>query len=219
VLALGKGEAKDDLLALRRRILEEHAPGARLVELADPERDRTPDDYDTTVRDWHAARAGLISTALRHEVGEDGVAAMLVWGDPSLYDSTLRIVEQLTVPVRSEVIPGITSVQALTAAHGIVLNQVGRPVLITTGRLLAQGWPAGVDDVVVMLDADCSWQGLDEPLDLWWGAYLGSADEVLVAGDAHERLGEIRALRADLRARKGWIMDVTLLRRRVSPSG
>ena len=28
----------------------------RIVEVPDPARDRTSDDYDTAVQDWHAAR-------------------------------------------------------------------------------------------------------------------------------------------------------------------
>ena len=57
------------------------------------------------------------------------VGGFLVWGDPMLYDSTLRILERLSVEV--EVIPGITAIQALAARHKIALNRIGEPVLIT----------------------------------------------------------------------------------------
>jgi precorrin-6A synthase len=48
--------------------------------------------------------------------GEDECGAFLVWGDPSLYDSTLRIIDQLiargAVTFEYEVIPGISAIQA-----------------------------------------------------------------------------------------------------------
>ncbi len=109
-------------------------------------------------------------------------------------------------------VPGITSVQALTAAHRILLNRIGADVAITTGRNLADGvLPA--DSTVVMLDGDPAFDHLDPELTIYWGAYLGSPDEILLAG----RLGtvgpEIRRLRAEARARHGWIMDTYLLRK------
>ncbi|HLH14992.1 MAG TPA: SAM-dependent methyltransferase, partial [Solirubrobacteraceae bacterium] len=113
-----------------------------------------------------------------------------------------------------EVIPGITSVQALAARHRTTLNRVGRPVQITTGRRLAAGFPAGVDEVVVMLDADCAFLELsDEDLEIHWGAYVGMDDEILVSGTVREVGGEIARLRSEARERKGWIMDSYLLRR------
>ncbi len=49
--------------------------------------------------------------------GECG--AFLVWGDPTLYDSTIRIIEVIASSGRHslgyEVIPGISSAQALAA--------------------------------------------------------------------------------------------------------
>ena len=59
---------------------------------------------------------------------------------------------------------------------------------ITTGRRLARdGWPEGVDDLVVMLDADCSFDAIDpDGIEIYWGAYLGTPDELLVAGPLGE---------------------------------
>ena len=54
----------------------------------------------------------------------------------------------------------------------------------------------------------------DTDLEIWWGAYLGSANEILVSGRLEAVKDEILAKRADARARHGWIMDVYLLRRR-----
>ena len=90
---IDKGDAKSGLNAARDEILRRHvtSPGYRVVDIPEPPRDRSPDDYQGAVRDWHEARAELIETAIADELGEDGVGAFLVWGDPSLYDSTLQI--------------------------------------------------------------------------------------------------------------------------------
>ena len=109
-------------------------------------------------------------------------------------------------------IPGISSVSALAAKHRVPLNRVGRPVQITTGRRLAEGWPAGVDDLIVMLDAQQAFAAHPEA-DIYWGAYIGTPDEILVSGPIAEAAPRIERLRAEARERKGWIMDTYLLRR------
>ncbi|BBY05486.1 precorrin-6A synthase (deacetylating) [Mycobacterium noviomagense] len=211
--AMGKGEAKSDLVALRREICARfiREPGYRFVELADPPRARSA-DYREAVSDWHAARARVWATAIAAELEPGGVGAFLAWGDPSLYDSTLRILEAVAaeIDISYDVIPGITAVQALTARHRIPLNEVGEPVLITTGRQLrAHGFSGSA---VVMLDGECSFHLCAPDTRIWWGAYLGTDDELLVSGTVGE-VGEwIASLRADARARHGWIMDTYLLR-------
>jgi precorrin-6A synthase len=217
---IDKGVAADELVALRREICERFVedPSYRIVEVPDPPRDRATPAYGTAVDDWRAQRAATWE-ALLLELGEDVVSAFLVWGDPSLYDSTIDVIERVLaagrVELEYEVIPGISAVHALTARHRIPLNRVGGAVQITTGRwLAATGWPPDVDDMVVMLDADCSFQQLDPTgVDVYWGAYLGTPDELLVAGPLAEAGPEIQRVRAEARARKGWIMDTYLLRR------
>jgi precorrin-6A synthase len=112
-------------------------------------------------------------------------------------------------------VPGITSLQLLTAAHGIPLNALGAPVVITTGRRLRTGgWPAGADTVAVLLDGGGAFSAIDpEGVTIWWGAYLGMPDEVLRAGQLTAVAGDILATRARLRAAHGWIMDIYLMRR------
>jgi precorrin-6A synthase len=155
--AMDKGEAKSDLVALRRQICTRfiREPGYRFVELADPKRSTAlagQADYRDVVSEWHAARTRIWATTIRTELGPDGVGAFLAWGDPSLYDSTLRILGAVAAEVdfTFDVIPGITAVQALTARHRIPLNDVGEPVLITTGRQLRAHGLSG--SAVVMLD-------------------------------------------------------------------
>jgi precorrin-6A synthase len=105
-------------------------------------------------------------------------------------------------------------VQALTARHRILLNRVGGAVHLTTGRRLAQEFPPNADDVVVMLDSELVCRAhLDLDLDIYWGAYLGTPDELLVAGKLVDVVDEIVAVRAAARERKGWVMDTYLLRR------
>jgi precorrin-6A synthase len=227
--AMDKGEAKGDLVALRRGICRRFItrPGYRFVEMPDPPRaavSNPPDaslapagaDYVRAVADWHAARARLWASAIETELDADGVGAFLAWGDPSLYDSTLRILDEVArhVELRYDVIPGITAVQALTARHRIPLNDVGEPVLITTGRQLRAALSAEglTGSAVVMLDGDCAFMHCPPQTRIWWGAYLGSADELLVSGTIGEVGEQIVALRAEARARHGWIMDTYLLR-------
>ncbi|MET1071898.1 MAG: precorrin-6A synthase (deacetylating) [Umezawaea sp.] len=217
---LDKGEVKQDLVDLRQEILDRHVDGSyRVVEARDPDRDRSTPAYAEAVHDWRRRRADVCEELIRTELAEGETGAFLVWGDPALYDSTLAIVEDILarggVEFDYEVIPGITSVQALVAKHRTSLNRVGRPVQITTGRRLAEGFPAGVDDVVVMLDAHNSFTGLaDEDVDIYWGAYVGTPDELLISGPVREVAERIVATRAEARERKGWIMDTYLLRRR-----
>ncbi|MGV0642111.1 precorrin-6A synthase (deacetylating) [Mycolicibacterium sp. XJ879] len=215
--AMDKSDTKDDLVALRRQICERfiREPGYRFVTLTDPPRNRMVPDgpaYRQAVADWHAARARVWTSAIETELGPEGVGAFLAWGDPSLYDSTLRILETVAreVDITYDVIPGITAVQALTARHRIALNDIGEPVLITTGRQLREHGLTG--SAVVMLDADCAFLGCPPATRIWWGAYLGTPDEMLVAGTVGEVGDQIAQMRADARANHGWIMDTYLLR-------
>ncbi len=220
---LDKGEAKADLVRLRRDILRTHVPEGtyRVVEARDPERDRSAGGaaYSPAVGDWRSARADIYERLIADELGADQRGAFLVWGDPALYDSTLGILEEVrargTVDFAYDVIPGISSVSALVARHRTGLNRVARPVQITTGRRLAEKFPDGVDDVVVMLDAHQAFrQYADQDIDIYWGAYIGTPDEILVSGPLAEAAPRIERLRAQARERKGWIMDTYLLRRR-----
>ncbi|MFY1636335.1 precorrin-6A synthase (deacetylating) [Solwaraspora sp. WMMB335] len=220
---LDKGPAKQDLVRLRTEILRRHARQAyRLIEAPDPERDRAATAYPAAVEDWRRRRGDLYARLLSDELPDGGRGAFLVWGDPALYDSTLAVLDDLytrqVVEFEYQVVPGISAVAALTARHRITLNRIGRPVQITTGRRLAdEGFPPGVDDLVVMLDAHCTFTRFTaaDRIDIYWGAYLGTPDELLLAGPVHEIADQIVTTRATARARKGWIMDTYLLRRTI----
>jgi precorrin-6A synthase len=219
---LDKGEEKADLVRLREHILEQHAGRHRVVVARDPERDlnRTTPVYVSAVDDWRHRRADVYERLITDELPDGGCGAFLVWGDPALYDSTLGILEEVHGRGRASftwtVVPGVSSVSSLAAKHRTGLNQVGRPVQITTGRRLADGGlPDGVDDVVVMLDAHQTFARYSgQGLEIYWGAYLGTPDEILLSGPLDDALAaRITAVRAEARTRKGWIMDTYLLRR------
>ena len=217
VLIPRKGEGKSDLADLRRTICADVLTNAatRVAEFDLPLRDSAREDYRGSVDDWHDAVAHAWSTEIVRHLGREGRVAMLIWGDPSLYDSSLRIARRLKPAPRIDVIPGITSIQALCAAHRIPLNEIGEPFLVTTGRRLREGGlPAGVDTVVVMLDGGTAFQSLDpKGLFIWWGAYLGMEGEIALSGPLAEMAAKIAAVRAEARAQHGWIMDSYIIKR------
>jgi precorrin-6A synthase len=223
-LVADKGAAKHDLVRLREElcrtlIIHDHY---RFVEVADPERgpDRERDtaEYQAGVAAWHDARAQRYAEVISAEASDGATIGFLVWGDPAFYDSTIRVVESITdlgVDLELSVIPGISSIQLLAARHKIILNRVGQPIHVTTGRRLLAEYSPELGDVVVMLDGGLACAGLVErfaDLRIYWGAQLGLEDEALVSGRLTEVIGEIRAKRAAIRAARGWVMDTYLLR-------
>jgi precorrin-6A synthase len=215
-----KGSAKADLVRARTEICERHlaANSYRIVTIQDPERDRTTPAYESAVTAWHEQRRIIYEQLIASELGDNDCGAFLVWGDPSLYDSTLRIVQQMaasgTIPFEFDVIPGITAIQALTARHRIPLNDIAESVRITTGRQLAATASLDRDDLVVLLDGKCAFNEIaDDDIDIYWGAYLGTEDELLLSGKLHATAEKIEQARTAARERKGWIMDTYLLRR------
>lgn len=213
ILVPHKGAGKDDLAGLRYDIIKASGTAAQIIPFDYPVRDPAL-PYGARVAGWHDEIARRWQGAMA-EAGAGGPVALLVWGDPSLYDSTLRIAQRLSPVPRLRVVPGITAIQALTAAHAIPLNTVNGPVQITTGRRLrAQGWPEGAESVVVLLDGEAGFQHLTgRGLEIWWGAYLGSPDQLLHHGTLPDVAPAIVKLRAAARARHGWIMDTYLMRK------
>ena len=212
-----KGGEKAQLAAIRREIVGRFAGDApRIVEFALPVRDAGNPDYVSGVSDWHDAIAGQYREMIA-AMGPEETAALLVWGDPGLYDSTLRILERVKAMGEDfsvRVVPGITAIAALTAAFAIPLNTVGNPIVITTGRKLREGRPEGCDTVVVMLDGTKTFTAIaPEGVHIYWAAYVGMAEEILIEGPLAEVSARIATARDAARAEHGWIMDIYLLRR------
>lgn len=208
VIAATKGP-HDNLLAARQAIAAHF--DLDVVAVADPERDRAdPSDYPAAVRSWHTARVAAYAEVLRER---EGTAAFLVWGDPSLYDSTIRIVEQLAelLPLEYDVLPGISAPQVLAARHRIVLHPVGAPVHVTTARRLREAVEAGQTNIAVMLSAGLELDGLDD-WHIWWGANLGTGSEELVSGRVADVLATVETARSRAKQTAGWVMDVYLLK-------
>ncbi|QDZ42208.1 precorrin-6A synthase (deacetylating) [Corynebacterium sp. sy039] len=217
VIALDKGEAKADLLALRRNIVDKFAPEIDIISVLDPERDRNPQDYTAEVKKWHEMRAQKLAEAIVQHSAATATIGFLVWGDPALYDSTLRIIDTMKrdcgLEAQVVVVPGITAFQALTAAHAIPLNRIGEPIVISTARKLATLSAQDRSNCVVMLDGAHAWlDSYTHHTYIWWGAYLGSKQQIIREGYVHEIGQELAQLKAQLRREHGWIMDTYLLR-------
>ena len=207
-----KGDDKLALRAVREEMLARHGrPGQHRVEFEVPERDRSG-AYQAGVAAWRDALRATYRDML-HGLGDGETGAFLVWGDPALYDGTIVLLREIGAEV--EVIPGISAVQALAARHRIPLNRVGEAVTITTARRVRDGEADRLGSFIVMLDSDAAWKRFvgEAGTEIFWGAYLGMGEEVLVAGRLSEVAAEIERVRAEARARNGWIMDSYLIRR------
>jgi len=215
---MDKGETKQDLTMLRKEICDTYIknPNFRIVEAPDPVRDLKVSDYKERVELWHNERTLIYEDMIGRELEEGQCGAFLVWGDPSLYDSTLKIIDQVTargkVSFHLDIIPGISSMHALAARHKITLNELGESVLITTGRRLSDKPIEPGQRTVVMLDGQCSFkERMDEDLEIFWAAYLGMDKEILLSGKLADVGEEIERVRAESRQKNGWIMDMYVL--------
>lgn len=186
--------------------------------LAEVGRDRDAEDYIAAVRQWRGGRLAAYEEALAG-LADGETAAFLVWGDPAVYDGTIAVLDEIQgrdrVGFDIEVIPGISAASALAARHRVPLGHVGQSILFTTGRRLrTDGIPEGVDNVVVFLDGAEAYREVDYDVDIWWGAFLGTDDELLVDGPLAATRDEIARVRAEAKQRTGWMFDTYLLRRR-----
>lgn len=220
LIFLGEKKAeKSELAELKKEVCLSHIDPKKTVlqSFIFPERKNEGIAYQDSVSHWHKEIANswveLILKYLDMNKRLETNIGIPVWGDPSLYDSSLRVVEKVKGRIKGlkvNMISGLSSAQILTSSFGITFNEVGKEVIITTGRKLKEkGWPKSANTVFVMLDGECSFQFLTDPdLYIWWGAYLGLERETLLQGNLHEKKQDIVKLRKKLRARFGWIMDI-----------
>lgn len=218
ILIPRKGAGKTDLAALRRALCSQVLtnPATRVAEFDMPVRSTHEPDYLGAVDAWHDAIAAAWTQTIGSHLPGGGTAALLIWGDPGLYDSALRIAARLVPAPKVRSIPGLMSVNVLAAAHTIGLNEIGAPFLVTTGRQLRDhGWPGGVDTIIVLLDAGCAFQSVPpDHVTIYWGAYVGMPEEILISGPLADAGPRIITARKAAREQNGWIMDIYLLRRR-----
>ena len=213
-----KGIGKEELARVRREVLERHVRDRpfRTVEFKAPER-QSGADYEQSVSDWHDDVEAVYGKLVLDELGTSETGAFLVWGDPTLYDSTMRILERLKArgdfELDYEVLPGISSIQALAARHKVALCDIGRSILVSTGRSMGEGFPNNAGSVVIMLNAEKALKQADGDVDVYWGAYVGMPEEILIAGKLKEVIDDIERVRNEARRANGWVMDTVLMKR------
>lgn len=72
---------------------------------------------------------------------------------------------------------------------------------------MAEGFPESSDSVVVMLDAGGAYKRFaDQDIDIYWGAYIGMPDEILVSGKLKDVVDDIERIRTEAQRANGWIM-------------
>lgn len=207
VVADHRGD-RSDLVWRRSELIRRHVRHAhRIITVLDPAHQHPDDDLD-------AARLATYVQILSG-LPDGTVVGFLAWGDPALYDSILRVIDALraSMSLQVKVIPGVSALQVLAAAHQLALH--GAPVHLTTGERLLAEYRPDLGDVVVFEDPALACRGLvaEFPdLEIYWGAYLGSDDEVLANGPLAKVIDEISALRAQLQQHHGWVHDTYLLR-------
>ena len=217
---MDKGPSKAKLIELRMEICRRYIEGNdyRFVDAASPDWERRAEDYRSIVENLNRDKQETFERLITENMEDGDCGAFLVWGDPTLYDSTIRNLEAIArsgrFDLEYDVIPGVSSIQALAARHKTTLNRIGRSVEITTGRRIAKSFPDNADSVVVMLDGEDAYKNyVDQDMMIYWGAYVGTPDEILISGKLIDVADQIERTRAEARRANGWIMDSYLLRR------
>ncbi|RZB29602.1 MAG: precorrin-6A synthase [Desulfobacteraceae bacterium Eth-SRB1] len=210
----------EDLLKIRKEILKKclNRGTYRVVTAKIPERKKGSKSYKEGVKTWRQQKAEVVTELIKSKMKDGENGAFLVWGDPSLYDGHLEILQHIlkqgAVNFEYEVISGITSVQILAEKHKIPLNRIGETIVITTGRRLKEYSPAEVVNVVVLLDSYSTFKHFkDADIDIYWGGYLGTDDEILFSGKLKDVIGDLQRIRKKAKKKKGWLMDTYILRR------
>ncbi len=182
-----------------------------------PERKKNRKSYKEGVKTWRQQKAEVITELIEDKMKDSEIGAFLIWGDPSLYDGHLEILQHIlkegAVNFEYKVIPGITSIQVLAARHKIPLNRIGESIVITTGRRLKEYTPAEITNTVVLLDTYSTFKHFkDSDIDIYWGGYLGSKDEILLSGRLKDIIEDLKKIRSEAKREKGWLMDTYILR-------
>ncbi len=207
-----KAGKKEALTLKRKEIIAQIKPEKdyRLLEIPFPERKRTG-SYKKEVKKWRESKAQILKEVLKKETEKEG--GFLVWGDPSIYDGHLEIFKEVQKELNFslEVIPGISAFQILSAKHQISLTEIGGTLIFTTPRGIKK-FTQLQDRIVVFLDNYETYKNFtSQNLKIYWGAYLGTPEEILFSGNLKEVLPQIIELRRKLRKEKGFIMETYLL--------
>src|SRR3981081_2577538 len=92
-----KGTEKAALRELRTEICERFIKekSYRLVDVKPAKRTKDSSDYKSKLETWHTEIEESYEGFWMEELADGQCGAFLVWGDPTLYDSTLRILEKI----------------------------------------------------------------------------------------------------------------------------
>jgi len=92
-----KGTEKAALRNLRTQICERFIKEKtyRFVDVEPLKRTNEFSDYKSNVEEWHTRVEESYEGLLMEGLADGECGAFLVWGDPTLYDSTLRIIERI----------------------------------------------------------------------------------------------------------------------------
>ncbi len=220
-----KKEEKEELTKARLNILREikGEEGYRVVFLPFPERKKGP-DYRQAVKEWRNKKAEILKEYLLKEEGEAG---FLVWGDPSLYDGHVEVAKQAILSLVSEtnnlieleVIPGISSFQVLAAKFKISLTEIARPLVFHTPRSLRKERSL-TNNALVFLDNYTTFMlfAKENPY-LYWGAYVGTEKECLIAGRLSDVESLIREKRKEAKSKYGYLMEIYFLKPSLTEDG
>jgi len=211
IIPLKKGQ-KEELTKIREKIIEYCKQGDtnyKVIKVEFPER-KKGGVYKSEVQSWRDEKASILSEVLK-EIDEAG---FLVLGDPSLYDGHIEIFKEVKtkVPLEIEVIPGISTLNLLSAKHKISLTKIAESLLITTPRPLRKQKEISMN-TVVFLDNYETFKLFkeDKELIIYWGAYLGTEKERLFRGKLSECWQKIVELRKELKEKYGYLMETYLL--------
>jgi precorrin-6A synthase len=211
IIPLKKGP-KEELTKIREKVIEFCKQGDtnyRVIKVEFPER-KKGGVYKLEVESWRTEKVSILAEVLK-DVDE---ACFLVLGDPSLYDGHIEIFKEVSnnLPMEIEVIPGISTINLLSAKHKISLTKVAETLLITTPRPLRKQKEIS-RNTVVFLDNYETFKMFkdDSELMIYWGAYLGTEKEVLFNGKLSECWQELIELRRKLKEKNGYIMETYLL--------
>ena len=211
IIPLKKGP-KEELTKIREKVIEfckQSDTNYRVIKVEFPEREKGG-VYKLEVESWRKEKVSILAKVLK-DVDE---ACFLVLGDPSLYDGHIEIFKEVNkhLPIEIEVIPGISTINFLSAKHKISLTKVAESLLITTPRPLRKKKEISRNTLVFLDNYETFKLFKDESeLMIYWGAYLGTEKEVLFNGKLSECWQKLVELRRKLKKKHGYIMETYLL--------
>ncbi|RKX57364.1 MAG: precorrin-6A synthase (deacetylating), partial [Thermodesulfobacteriota bacterium] len=96
---LEKGERKGfkEFIKIRKEILERYLDSGtyRVVSAKIPERKKSRKSYKEEVKTWRQQKAEVMTGLIEDKMKDGEIGAFLIWGDPSLYDGHLEILQHI----------------------------------------------------------------------------------------------------------------------------